>query len=972
MHKLAQPVKLWYLGSFFRQEKPQAGRYRQFWQVGAEAIGSDDPAVDAELIVLLHDAAGRARACAALRLRLGSLGSLDARAEYRERLAGLPARARRPALAARCASASTSTRCAPSTPRTPAPRRSCATRRCCSTALSAEDPEHFDEVCARLRAAGIDYELDGTLVRGLDYYTRTIFEFTSDALGAQSGVGGGGRYDGLIELLGGPPTPGMGWAAGIERMLLAAGERPRAAGRSPTSSSPTRTARVEAFALAAEARAAGLAVQLELAGRSLKGQLKQADRAGARYVAIVGADGTQLRDMDSGEQEAVESAAAVVARVMQGTPRRMKHAPRRQRLPRRLGRRPDRRALRHRGPRRRLGAPPPRPRRADLHRPARPLGARAARLPPAGLGRRLRRGRGPALRARRLRRGRGRQARARRTSTRTSPPARSRSTCARCERLAASETPPFPSTRTRRSTRCCACSTACSTCAASTCARRWSCATTVVADDARRPRRARLPGDRDADPHALDARGRARLPRAQPPAAGLVVRAAAVAAAVQAAADDGRLRALLPDRPLLPRRGPARRPPARVHPARRRDVLRRRGRRHRDDRGRDERGVRGRPASTCRAAVAAHALRRGDAALRLRPARHALRPGDRRRLRRRCAAASSRSSSRSWAAAAWCARSTPARARCRARSSTGSTRSSSATAARRSRGASSRTARCARRSRSSWARTAWPRPSAELRRVRGRPAAVRRRPAARRGRGARRAAPGARAALRPHPRGRPRRAVGRRLPDVRAQRRRAAGAPSTIRSPRRAATSPIPGAMRSRGYDLILDGWELGGGSIRINTPEVQEQVFKVIGMSEEEGRRRFGFLLDALQLRRPAARRHRAGHRPRRGDARRARLDPRRHRLPQDGLRRRPADRRAGPRRRPPAARARGPFDRRSALVGAQESARSADTEGVDKISLPFRIVLVVFLVFAVLWFVVLRPKPAADVGHARHAAPA
>jgi histidyl-tRNA synthetase len=183
--------------------------------------------------------------------------------------------------------------------------------------LSAEDREHFDEVCARLRAAGVDWELDGTLVRGIDYYTRTIFEFTSDALGAQSGVAGGGRYDGLVELLGGPPTPGMGWAAGLERMLLSAGERP--ARRPVTDLFVAHEDRgVEAFALAAEARAAGLAVQQELAGRSLKGQLKQADRAGARYVAILGSDGMQLRDMDSGEQEAVESAAAAVARVIKG------------------------------------------------------------------------------------------------------------------------------------------------------------------------------------------------------------------------------------------------------------------------------------------------------------------------------------------------------------------------------------------------------------------------------------------------------------------------------------------------------------------------------------------------------------------------------------------------------------------------------------------------------------------------------
>jgi histidyl-tRNA synthetase len=305
MHTLAQPVKLWYLGSYYRQEKPQAGRFRQFWQIGAEAIGSDDPAVDAELIVLLHSLLGELEV-RGLRLRLGSLGSLDARAEYRERLtAFLRANAERlnplRAFDAKDRGTQEVMRDAP----------------LLLDSLSDEDREHFDEVCARLRVAGIDWELDGTLVRGIDYYTRTIFEFTSDALGAQSGVAGGGRYDGLIELLGGPPTPGMGWAAGLERMLLAAGERP-----APPPMTDLFVAHedrgVEAFALTAEARAAGLAVQQELAGRSLKGQLKQADRAGARYVAILGADGIRLRDMDSGEQEDLESAAAAVARVITG------------------------------------------------------------------------------------------------------------------------------------------------------------------------------------------------------------------------------------------------------------------------------------------------------------------------------------------------------------------------------------------------------------------------------------------------------------------------------------------------------------------------------------------------------------------------------------------------------------------------------------------------------------------------------
>jgi histidyl-tRNA synthetase len=315
MHTLAQPVKLWYLGSYYRQEKPQAGRFRQFWQLGAEAIGSDDPAVDAESIALLHALLGELEV-RGLRLRLGSLGSLDARAEYRERLATY-LRANADRLSAEVRERIDLNPLRAFDAKDPATQAVMRDAPLLMDSLSAEDREHFDEVCARLRVAGIDWELDGTLVRGIDYYTRTIFEFTSDALGAQSGVAGGGRYDGLVELLGGPPTPGMGWAAGLERMTLAAGARP--VPRPITDLFVADEDRgVEAFALASEARAAGLAVQQELAGRSLKGQLKQADRAGARYVAIVGADGIQLRDMDSGEQDSVESAAAVVARVLRG------------------------------------------------------------------------------------------------------------------------------------------------------------------------------------------------------------------------------------------------------------------------------------------------------------------------------------------------------------------------------------------------------------------------------------------------------------------------------------------------------------------------------------------------------------------------------------------------------------------------------------------------------------------------------
>jgi histidyl-tRNA synthetase len=172
--------------------------------------------------------------------------------------------------------------------------------------LTPEDAEHFATVRELLDAAGLAYEIDATLVRGLDYYTRTLFEFTSDALGAQSAVGGGGRYDGLISQLGGQPTPGCGWAAGVERMLLAA-QTPAVA--PPVVDLYVAAAgdghRVAAFKLADDARRAGHAVRLELAGRSIKGVFKQAGRLAARYVAVLDEEGVALKDMESGEQKTV-------------------------------------------------------------------------------------------------------------------------------------------------------------------------------------------------------------------------------------------------------------------------------------------------------------------------------------------------------------------------------------------------------------------------------------------------------------------------------------------------------------------------------------------------------------------------------------------------------------------------------------------------------------------------------------------
>jgi histidyl-tRNA synthetase len=345
MHKRKQPVKLWYLSSFFRHERAQAGRYRQFWQVGVEALGSDDPAVDAESIVLLATLLEE-MGVREVRLRLSSLGSGASRGEYRERLkaylreheASLSEEVRsrielNPLRAFDSAHEGT--------------KRTMVGAPRLLDQLSDEDREHFAQVRDLLDAAEVAYEVDPTLVRGLDYYTRTVFEFTSDALGAQSGVGGGGRYDGLVEKIKGPPTPGpltagMGWAAGVERILLAGDPPPVTAspidlyvalGEEPSAgqhggkedfddvlthgSDERSSIRRAAFRLTGDARSAGLMVRMELAGRSLKGQLGYANALGARYVAIVGRGETVLKDMQGGGQEKVAT-DTVVHTVLRG------------------------------------------------------------------------------------------------------------------------------------------------------------------------------------------------------------------------------------------------------------------------------------------------------------------------------------------------------------------------------------------------------------------------------------------------------------------------------------------------------------------------------------------------------------------------------------------------------------------------------------------------------------------------------
>jgi histidyl-tRNA synthetase len=309
MHTLPQPVKLWWYGPLFRHERPQAGRFRQFTQLDAESIGSDSPLVDAELIVLLDELL-RSLEAPGLELRVGSLGSLEARAAYRDELRAYlrgheselsrDVRERIDENPLRAFDAKDEG--------TQAVMRKAPTM---LERLSDEDAEHLAAVLRALDQAGIAYELDATLVRGLDYYTRTVFEFHCDRLGAQSQIAGGGRYDGLIELLGGPPTPACGWAAGIERILLAL-EQPAEALTADVFVAASDGQRERAFALVRELRRAGLRADLDLAERAIKGQMRQADRIGARRAVILDEEGSAtVRDMESGEQRELDLERAV-------------------------------------------------------------------------------------------------------------------------------------------------------------------------------------------------------------------------------------------------------------------------------------------------------------------------------------------------------------------------------------------------------------------------------------------------------------------------------------------------------------------------------------------------------------------------------------------------------------------------------------------------------------------------------------
>lgn len=305
-------TKLFYIGSMFRYDRPQAGRYREFHQFGIEALGESNPAVDAEVIILavrfleslgLND----------LELSINSVGCPTCRKAYREKLQEFF----KGKLSGLCDD------CASRYDRNPMRILDCKNEKCQELSIGAPEiadclcddcREHFEQVKKNLTAAGISFKLDPRLVRGLDYYTKTAFEVKYAPLGAQSAVAGGGRYDGLIEEIGGNPTPAVGFATGLERVLLAL-EKQNLLQQNEESIDVYvvalgQAAQLASFKLLNDLRGSGLAAQMDYAGRSMKAQMKQANKLNARYALIIGddelkEDAVVLRDMQNSEQEKV-------------------------------------------------------------------------------------------------------------------------------------------------------------------------------------------------------------------------------------------------------------------------------------------------------------------------------------------------------------------------------------------------------------------------------------------------------------------------------------------------------------------------------------------------------------------------------------------------------------------------------------------------------------------------------------------
>lgn len=304
------PVKLCYAGPFFRYERPQAGRYRQLQQVGVEAIGIDDPALDAEVIAIA-DAGFRTQGLTGFRLDITSLGDETCRPQYRELLQDflfkLPldeeTRRRAEINPLRVLD-----------DKRPEVKEMVADAPLMIDHLSESAKAHFDQVLGYLDAMGVPYVVNPRMVRGLDYYTKTTFEFVHDGLGAQSGIGGGGRYDGLMAQLGGPELSGIGFGIGVDRTVLALQAEGKSAGEASSCDvygvPMGDTAKQHLVVLAARLRAAGIRTDLAYGGRGLKGAMKAADRSGARLALVLGdrevAEGViALKDLSNGEQREV-------------------------------------------------------------------------------------------------------------------------------------------------------------------------------------------------------------------------------------------------------------------------------------------------------------------------------------------------------------------------------------------------------------------------------------------------------------------------------------------------------------------------------------------------------------------------------------------------------------------------------------------------------------------------------------------
>ena len=315
LHREPQPVKTFFIGPIYRYSAPQRGKYREFWQLNVEAMGSDDPAVDAEVIQLFDELLRRLGIRGAW-LELNSIGDRNCRPAYLEQLnAWLDEHSGELDEDTNAKRKTSPLRVFDNLPQKPEEvQRALAAAPKIGESLCAECQAHFDAVRRYLDAYGVEYRLVPTLVRGLDYYTRTTFEFMADALGAQLSLAGGGRYDYLIEEIGGPATPAVGIASGIDRLVLSLQEQGVEAEQPDIDvffAVDDEGARPEALAAMAELRRAGRAADTDYAGRSLKGQLTQAGRLGADATVIVRADGATVRRAGAKDEEYPSLAEAV-------------------------------------------------------------------------------------------------------------------------------------------------------------------------------------------------------------------------------------------------------------------------------------------------------------------------------------------------------------------------------------------------------------------------------------------------------------------------------------------------------------------------------------------------------------------------------------------------------------------------------------------------------------------------------------